>query len=183
MLQKVYTNITFIKLIYLLYYIIDFIQKNDKLYIVELHIDSLFEKRGIKMIEKYIELLSSDTDICNKKDYLIFILISIIIFFISLFFDFLLSSYNIKIAGIFTPIITIVLICCIVILSIKRLHDINYSTYWILSLFFPPVFIYLMLQPSVVIKNKFIKQEKTQEDLKLEILIKKLEEGKLNKEK
>lgn len=128
------------------------------------------------MIDKYIDLLSKDCNICNRKDYLIFIAFGIIFLLILIFASGVLYEFKLEfLANLIIIIVPLILIGSFIILSIKRFHDVNYSGYWIFSIFFFPVFLYLILQPSVTCKNKYIPVTEDENDQELNMLIERLE--------
>lgn len=138
-----------------------------------------------KIIAKYYDLCREETQICSRKDYWIFIFITFI-FNTSIFFMVaILSEFGLSntILLLLTVPVFILEIYLIVILSIKRFHDVNLSGYWILLLGFN---IFILLESSNTFNNKYLKKENTmtEEDKKenenLEKFIEILEKSKEN---
>ena len=133
-----------------------------------------------KLIAKYYCLICDrNVQVCNRKDFCIFFLIYIIVeamlLIISATFDiFGFPSIFYLPLLVFSIFIRIVLI----ILSVKRLHDLELSGFWIFLLF---TFLLLIL-PSVEDNRKYgkkeISKEEEQENEKLEKLIELLEKEK-----
>lgn len=136
------------------------------------------------MIDKFIKLLSNDCNICNRKDYFIFIFFNIFLLIITILVSGVLYEFNLEgLANLIIIIIPFILLISFILLSIKRLHDINYNGYWFFSILIFPLFLYLVFQPSVVSKNRYIPMIEDEEDKKLNELINKLEQEKTTENK
>lgn len=129
------------------------------------------------MIDKFIKLLRNDCNICNRKDYFILVFFNIFILIITILVSGVLYEFNLEgLANFIIIIIPFILLISFILLSIKRLHDINYNGYWFLSILIFPLFLYLVLQPSVAFKNRYIPMIEDEDDKRLNELINKLEQ-------
>ena len=127
-----------------------------------------------QLVAKYYTLLRSENKVCSKKDYWIFILITIFFKIVLIFVSAIFSYFYLSILNIPVLLIYAVIDIMIIVLSIKRLHDANLSGFWI----FIPI---LLFSQSVTKNNKYnIKEEipTTDEDKNLLLLINELEKTK-----
>lgn len=135
-----------------------------------------------KLIDKYINLFKSDNLICSRKDFNVFLLICIVLNIIIIIIMSILAEFGFseKLLLPIWGIIGIILDFFIIVLQIKRLHDINNSGLWI---FFAPSIFLCIFKKSIIEDNKYIKKmkqngmiEKTQEEIASDYENEKLEE-------
>ena len=135
-----------------------------------------------KLIDKYIYLFKSDNLICSRKDFNVFLLICIVLNIIIIIIMSILAEFGFleKLLLPIWGIIGIILDFFIIVLQIKRLHDINNSGLWI---FFAPSIFLCIFKKSIIEDNKYIKKmkqngmiEKTQEEIASDYENEKLEE-------
>lgn len=127
-----------------------------------------------QLVAKYYTLLQSENKICSRKDYWIFVLITIFVKIALIFVLAIFAYFNLSILDIPVILIYISIDIMIILLAIKRLHDANLSGFWI----FIPI---LLFSQSVTKNNRYnIKEEipTTDEDQNLLLLIKELEKTK-----
>lgn len=116
-----------------------------------------------KLIAKYYDLIcKEDIQICSRKDFFLFLGIRIFVFLIFLIVVNVLDVFsfpNIFYLPLF--IFSLLMDISLIILSVKRLHDANFSGFFILI---PIVSIVLVILPSDKKNNKYIKKEISDED-------------------
>lgn len=118
-----------------------------------------------KLIAKYYCLICDDNEkTCSRKDFWIFFGIYLGIFIILMFIVSIFDSFN------FPSIFYLPLFICfigihilLILLAIKRLHDVNLNGFYILL---PFVNIILLFSPSVEENNKYNEKELSEEDKK-----------------
>ena len=132
-----------------------------------------------KIIAKYYDLLQEKNTICSRKDYWIFVLINFFISTIMLFSSAILIEFGLPYIFLLPFFIIFLFISAIqIILSVKRMHDINLSGFWLL---FPGIALILLPLPSVTYKNNYkskeelLTEEDKEENEKLEAFISLLE--------
>lgn len=135
-----------------------------------------------KLIDKYINLFKSDNLICSRKDFNVFLLVCIVLNIIIIIIMLILAEFGFS-EELLLPIlgiIGIILDFFIIVLQIKRLHDINSSGLWI---FFAPSIFLCIFKKSIIEDNKYIKKmkqngmiEKTQEEIDSDYENEKLED-------
>lgn len=132
-----------------------------------------------KLIAKYYTLICKENvQICSRKDYWIFFLIyigiDILLLFVSTIFE---NFYFPTIFHLPLFIIYLLISIVLILLSIKRLHDANFSGFWLLL---PGVSLIFLTLPSDNKNNKYteeleVSQEDKEENDKLEKFIELLE--------
>lgn len=138
-----------------------------------------------KLIAKYyIIICDKDTTVCNRKDFCIFFgiyfgILCVLVFMASIFKLF-------EVPDIFHIVLFVIFLMVhilLILVSIKRLHDLNLNGFFI---FIPFIVFALLFSPSFKKNNRYIKKEISKEDKKedeeIVKFIEKLEEQKINKE-
>lgn len=134
-----------------------------------------------KLIAKYYCLIcDKNIQVCNRRDFCIFFLIYIIVEAILLIISATFDVFGFP-SIFYLPLLvfSIFIRILLIILSIKRLHDLELSGFWIFLLF---TFILLLILPSVEDNKKYgkkeISKEEERENAQLEKLIELLEKEK-----
>ena len=118
-----------------------------------------------KLIAKYYTIIcDKDITVCNRKDFCIFFGIYFGILCALICIDSIFKLFGVSnIFHILLFVIFLIVHLLLILISIKRLHDLNLNGFWI---FLPFIALALLFSPSFEKNNRYIKKEISEEDKK-----------------
>ena len=111
-----------------------------------------------QLIAKYYTLLKSENKVCSRKDYWIFKIIHFIINILILLLGYIFYFFNFSIIfEMILIVISLIVEIIDIILTVKRLHDVNLSgIFFVLPFLFPLLILIPYIDLSLVLGSTLI---------------------------
>lgn len=131
------------------------------------------------MFDNLCKLLSNETQVCSRADFISYFLLEIVLAFVVALISAILSSFLPTVSWLIFFTFLLLELIVFIILSIKRLHDINMSGYFVIAIIILPILVLVLFDTKTSYysdsENKYKKSELNKEDEALNRLINVLE--------